>query len=169
MTGFTGLYSRATAECLATALGDMILAWTQAEEEQTRAMAAMLDIDINDALRFYQNFPNFRSRTQMLYTLLDIYPAYETIRKEVAGLGKPSKTRNRYIHGGYIQSPLDHSQIVSINYAEPDEGDSRAKPVKAEDVTGHAEAVRLRANNLRAALNIVPAYKKWSKRPVRGP
>jgi hypothetical protein len=164
---FFSVHSAEKVQGLATALGDMLLAWTEAEDAQIHAMAAMLSIHINDALRVYQKLPNFRSRTQMLYLLIELHPPYEAISAEVGGLSKLSKTRNRYVHGGFIQSISEPTDIRSIDYSERSGSPNRSKPTKPADITNHANAVRKRAKALMRILEALPVYKAWLGLPLQ--
>ncbi|WP_432200966.1 hypothetical protein ACRAQ7_01540 [Erythrobacter sp. W53] len=143
---------------LAAALGDMLLAWTAAEQAQIEAMAAMLNVAHNNCMRIYQKLPNFRSRTQMLKLLIEQNPEFEPILTEVEAISKLSKTRNRYVHGGFIESK---DEIRSVDYEKSSGHERRSVSTKPSDITNHANAVRTRAENLTGVLKSLGAYQRW--------
>jgi hypothetical protein len=153
---------------LARALGDMILAWQNAEYAQVDCFAAILNTEHYKASRLYQKLPNFRSRTQALLLLVELHPAFTAIQPHVLKLSKLSKTRNGWVHGvmlmpfGGIRSPDDLNDLRTIDLDEPSESDKRSKPIKAGDIKNHADAVRHASASLTEALKNVPAYEAWS-------
>lgn len=163
MAEFYALHDADKAPELAQALGEMLLAWNRAEEIQAQAMAAMLCIDLNDAIVLYQKYPNFRSRTQVIYSLIGLRPEFEGIRTAVEKLSGLSKTRNRYVHCTFLQDADDPKSLFSIDYGELEGSPNRTKPTKAADIGNHTRAVTRRAAELLAALKKIPHYQVWSK------
>lgn len=164
MPGFySPIRSSAKAPTLATALGDMMLAWTEAEHAQSLAFAVMLNTSLYKATRLYQKLPNFRSRTQALFALIELHPEFDSIRPSVSGLSSLSKTRNDWVHGNFIQSWETPDDIRAINLDENLESPKRSKPIKAADIHNHAEAVRVRATALETTIREAPAFAVWSE------
>ncbi|MBE5073672.1 hypothetical protein IM511_05075 [Erythrobacteraceae bacterium E2-1 Yellow Sea] len=161
MAGYYGLFLGEDAPELARALGDMILAWTNAEERQAFAFAAMLDLNPDTAIVLYQKFSNFRSRTQSLYSLIDLHPDYEPCRKPIEKISGLSMTRNRYVHCTYLQDEDNPQDIRSVDYSQIENTPKRSLPVKAADIKNHAKAVLIKADELKDALWGIPQYKVW--------
>jgi hypothetical protein len=160
------LHNAINAPELAQALGDMILAWSYAERHMSTCFAVMLNSSLYKASRLYQKLPNYRSRTQALCMLIELHPEFEPIKGDVLKLSSLSKTRNDWVHGGFIKG---HGEIRAINLDEGLGSDKRSKPIKAADITNHAKAVRERSEALNAVLKSLPEYRVWSETQPEGP
>jgi hypothetical protein len=164
-----GIYSpikqASTAPELATALGDMMLAWTAAELAQVDAFAVLLNTSHHKASRLYQKLPNFRSRTQALLVLIELHPDFDRIKPVVLKISSLSKTRNDWVHGSFIRS-WTGDDVRAVNNDEPSESPKRSKPIKAADIYNHANAVRGRALELDTELREVPAFQVWSEAQI---
>lgn len=154
------VFSGSDAPDLASALGDMMLAWGKAEEEQVLLFAAILQISGDKASRLYQKLPNFRSRTQALLTLIDLHPEYAVTKADVLKLSKLSKTRNGYVHGLFIKDQAS-SAIRLCDLDEPYTSKARMRTTKANDVRTHADAVRQAASALSASKHGLQCYRDW--------
>lgn len=153
---------------LATAIGDVILAWNMAEYDQVAMMAAMLNIPFNRASQLYHRIPNFRGRTQALYALIGCTEGFDELTAFIAKYSKLSKTRNNIVHGAFIRS-YDGKELRRISLDEPVGAPRRSIVTKANDIRQHADAVRAVAVSFREAGNAIPAYKAWLGPHPSGP
>ena len=103
---------------LATAIGDVILAWNIAEYDQVAMMAAMLNIPFDRASQLYHRIPNFRGRTQALYALMGCTDGFSELSPFIAKYSKLSKTRNAIVHGAFIRS-YSGTEIRRVRLDEP--------------------------------------------------
>jgi hypothetical protein len=147
---------------LAAAIGDVILAWTEAENAQVGLFAAMLNIPHAKASRLYQKLPNYRSRTQALCALVDLDSGFAELKTFVLKLSGLSKKRNNFIHGLYIEQ-WGGGDLRLVDLDEPSESPKRSGPTKPNDIHQHAQAVRKCVEEFRAAKNLCTAYTAWSK------
>ena len=157
---YRSIWSASDDKELATAIGDVILAWTQAEYDLVAMLAAMLDIPFNRASQLYHKIPNFRGRTQALYALMACTDGFEQFRPFIAKLSKLSKTRNEIVHGAFIRA-YEGKEIRRIRLDEPSQSDNRSVPTKAHDIFQHADTVRATCIAFKEAGNAIPAYKAW--------
>jgi hypothetical protein len=126
---------------IATALGDMILAWSRAELAQINCMGAMLGVDEDKACKLYSRLPTFRQRSLALLALIELYPRFEAVKKPLLKLNGLSKTRNDLVHGFYVKDGFGDVRVVDLK--APLDHDERSKPVVAFDVHQHAYTVRV--------------------------
>ena len=154
------IWSATDDQELATAIGDVILAWTQAEYDLVAMLAAMLDIPFNRASQLYHKIPNFRGRVQALYALMACTDGFEQLRPFIAKLSSLSKTRNAIVHGAFIRAH-DGSEIRRVRLDEPTQNDNRSVVTKAHDIHQHADTVRANCIAFREAGNAISAYKAW--------
>ena len=168
MSVYHPIWSAADDQELATAIGDVILAWNMAEYDQVAMMAAMLNIPFNRASQLYHRIPNFRGRTQALYALVGCTEGFDELCPFIAKYSKLSKTRNAIVHGAFIRS-WDGTDTRRVRLDEPSDSQHRSAPTKANDIRQHAEAVRAVAIAFREAGNAIPAYKAWLGPHPSGP
>ena len=154
------IWSASDNQDLATAIGDVILAWTQAEYDLVAMLAAMLDIPMNRASQLYHKIPNFRGRVQVLYTLMACTDVFEQFRPFISKLSSLSKTRNAIVHGAFIRA-VEGLEIRRVRLDEPSESDNRSAVTKAHDIRQHADTVRATCLAFNEAGSSIPAYKAW--------
>ena len=103
MSVYHPIFSQSDNADLASAIGDVILAWNAVEYDQVAMMAAMLGIPFDRASQLYHQIPNFRGRTQVLLALVGCTEGFEELKPFIAKYSKLSKTRNEIVHGAFIQ------------------------------------------------------------------
>jgi len=137
---------------LATALGNMVVAWARAETTIVKAYALVTNVHYNLAAAAYYNIPTFESRTKALLAMIEDreepFLEREALRDAVSALVKLAKTRNTWVHGLWI---FDQKPAVTrvFNMKHPS-ATRRATPVTANAVQQHVNAVRQRAKELEA-------------------
>jgi hypothetical protein len=160
MTAFYPIFSAYESPDLASALGDMVLAWAGAEEKQVFLFSQILNITANRAERLYQEYSNFRSRTHALETLIELHPNFASTKPLVSKLSALSMTRNLYVHGMFLQS-RDSSEIRLCNLGASESSHKRIRPTKPHDIIQHANAVRVAAWDLTSATQQIAGYEEW--------
>jgi hypothetical protein len=136
---------------LAAALGNMVIAWSYAEQALMNVMGRVTGMPLNIVLNGYYRIPTINSRMQFLAGLLERWEASKfdpaAISREIAGLGKLSATRNHWIHNEWcIGKPT--KEIVQFDQRAKIGSAQRRKTVKAADVTNHNAAVLKRCKAL---------------------
>lgn len=136
---------------LASALGDMIVAWADAEGclyDIMHRITGMSYAMINDVTA---RVPTFESRIKITQTLLERWAQddqhTQALTEAVAKLAKLSATRNRLVHGSW-RSTLDKSLTVVFDHREQIGSPKRRRTVKAHDVINHVNAVHSRIDDL---------------------
>ena len=142
-----------------------MFAWTAAEHELAASFAVILGTSVYKGSRLYQKLPNYRSRTQAMYALLELHPEFAPLREPIAKLSNLSKTRNDWVHGRFIKE-FGGKEVRSIDLDEGLDSDKRSKPVKAADIKNHANAVRAWTLRLYEARCSVPVHKAWSEAQI---
>jgi hypothetical protein len=150
---------RATdAPDLATALGDIILAWSMADSYLMQCVGAMLSLDDHKAKRVYYKIASFDARVKMILTLVDLFPDFKPICRHVLKLSSLSKRRNAYVHNAYL-AEIGGSGLWLVDYGQALDHERRSKPARPSDMHQHADAVRRSAERLYLSLREVPPYK----------
>lgn len=138
---------------LAKALGEMVVAWANAESALLWALSHAAQIDANLTLTAYYRIPTFEARTKVLRAILQDDDCRmqdrDKIDAAVEKLAKLAKARNDWTHGAYF---TDGSQIVCFDYRVAPSHPRRRKPVKAHDIANHVQAVNERTRQLEALL-----------------
>ena len=160
MSVYHPIFSQSDNADLASAIGDVILAWNAVEYDQVAMMAAMLGIPFDRASQLYHQIPNFRGRTQVLLALVGCTEGFEELKPFIAKYSKLSKTRNEIVHGAFIQQ-WGGNEIRRIKLNEPIGSERRSVQTKSSDIHQHANAVRAVFAEFREAGNAIPAYKAW--------
>lgn len=163
---YAPVWNALNAPEIATALGDMILAWSRAEHEQIVAFSIILTVPEHAGSRLYQKLPNFRSRTQALLTLVECYPEFDALKRHILKLSKLSKTRNGIVHGKII-SGNGRKDVRLIDQNEPLDSPSRSRPIKAADISNHADAVRRCCDEMHGTIRGMGPYKDWIEARIR--
>ena len=138
---------------LATALGNMVVAWAEAETILMLTLACVLDSPNADMIQVgYYRIPTFEARTKFIRTLITEWTSTEfdkdSITRAINKLSQLSTTRNGWIHGVWGISKPKNETII-WDFRAPADSDERRRPIKAIDVTNHCEAVTRRATALR--------------------
>ncbi len=135
---------------LATALGNMVVAWANAESVLCGTMSRVSGININMALMSFYRIPTFEARRKFIQAMmLEWHPKDWNkvgIEKEIDGLSDLSLTRNDWVHGVWC-SNKEKTETIIFDYRRA-EGKGRKKVVKDADVSNHVEAVRKRTKAL---------------------
>jgi hypothetical protein len=135
---------------LARELGDMVVAWANAETALSFAFAAVCKTNVNDVAGAYYRIPTFESRTKVIRAFLVHFtdPRFDAsaISLVVTKLNGLAKSRNKWIHGVWATDPRrKETFVLSLRETDPSK---RRTPVKASDVHNHVEAVRARTQDL---------------------
>lgn len=145
---------------LATAIGDVILAWTEAESIQVAMLAAMLNVPHHKGSQLYHQIPNFRARTKTLYAMATVTEGFDELTPFIARFSRLSKTRNEIVHGAFIQE-WGGTELRRVRLDEPIGSKNRSIITKPNDIKQHADAVRGVVREFQEAGNLIPAYKAW--------
>lgn len=158
MAGYYDISNLDHAPELASALGNLVVAWANAEVALAFAFAAACGINANLAHFGYYRIPTFEARTKVIRAMLleckSTKYDTEAIFKAVTKLNGLAKARNDWIHGIWSLD-RDTNQTVTFDF-RAQEHKGRVKPVKAADVLNHVEAVRARTKELRDLLPDLP-------------
>ncbi len=149
---FFGLSNLRHDPALANALGNMVVAWADAEGKLILALSCILNVtDLDMIQTAYYRIPTFEARTKFIRALALEWDSTEFDKDAIANaidkLAKLSTTRNGWIHGVWgISKPKNESFIW--DFRAPRDTPDRRRPVKAADVSNHCEAVTRRATEL---------------------
>lgn len=137
---------------LATALGNMVVAWAHAETVLLLTLARVTGASVHMAQAGYYRVPTFESRTKFILGLMaEWHPAAdfdrEEILKAVEKLSKLASARNGWVHGDWCVA-ADKSHTVIFDHRTESGSPHRRRPVKAADIRNHNEAVLKRAAEL---------------------
>ena len=160
MNVYNPIWQAADCPELASAIGDVILAWTEVEYDQVAMMAAMLNIPFNRASQLYHQIPNFRGRTKALYALISATDGFEGLKPFIARFSRLSATRNEVVHGAFIRE-IGGSEIRRVRLDEPSQSEKRSVVTKPHDIAQHAASVRVVCMEFREIGKSIPAYKSW--------
>ncbi|MEF2074955.1 hypothetical protein [Consotaella aegiceratis] len=137
---------------IATALGNMVVAWATAETALMFAMCAICEISTDMAHFGFYRIPTFEARVKFLQGMI---PAWSTtqydkdeISRTIDRISRLSATRNNWVHGVWSKH-RSTDEVVVFNFRAK-EGSGRIKPVKAQDINHHAMTLR-QATNLTAS------------------
>lgn len=138
---------------LAQALGDMVVAWSNAERAILDTLQEALGISSQAAHAMYFRIPTFESRVKVLQAILAQWkPDYSSdpevvcpqdpkeLSHIVGKLSRLSVTRNGWIHGRWAFSTRNGSLAI-IDYREEPGSPAHRRPVKAADIRNHVAAV----------------------------
>jgi hypothetical protein len=135
---------------LATALGNMVVAWARAETTMVQAYSAVSKMHYNLASAAYYNIPTFESRTKVILATIDEmpdpFPERESLRDAILALAKLAKTRNGWVHGLWVSD--QKTSVTHVFNMKKGGTDRRAIQVTANAVQQHIKAVRQRAAEL---------------------
>lgn len=140
---------------LATAIGNMIVAWAQAESHLVNVFAYATNIHHNSATIIFSRIPTFESKVKVTRAALAEWETKKfdkaKIDSEVDGLNGLSGTRNKWVHGLWCWHK-ETKETVVFNFRAAEERGGRMLPVKAHDVQDHIRAVLARIRNLAGLL-----------------
>lgn len=136
---------------LAAALGDMIVAWADAERilhDIARLLTKMEYPMIHD---IFARVPTFESRVKVVRALVERWakptPARDAVLVAIDKLSSLSKVRNRWVHGAWVKAIGEPLTVVFDARLERGKPGHR-KTVKAHDVSVHVETVHKRTWDL---------------------
>ena len=143
---------------IATAFGEMVLAWANAENVMLFTFSHAAQIDANLALLTYYRIPTFEARTKVIVSLLS-EPKCQLANRTVVlaaaeKLAKLAQARNAWIHGNFW---TDGKTVVSFDYRLQSHK-PRTRPIKSNDINLHVDAVRQRTKDLEALLPMEPYF-----------
>jgi hypothetical protein len=138
---------------LAGRLGDMVIAWSNAENALVNVFHIITNVSWAMAAAGYYRIPSFEARTKTMRAMLcewntDVYNP-GAIHRAVLKLNALSKFRNDLVHGNWAQAQ-GSGETVIFDYRELPDAAKRCRPVKAVDIKNHVEAVHLRTDQLLA-------------------
>jgi hypothetical protein len=132
---------------LAAALGDMIVAWADAERVLHDIMHRMTKMSYPMIADIFARVPTFESRVKIVQTVIDRWAFPDRDRDKVAAairkLSALSKTRNRWVHGSWVAT-IDRSLTVVFDNRERRGTSGHRRTVKAHDVALHVATVNER-------------------------
>jgi hypothetical protein len=136
---------------LAKALGNMVIAWSYAEQALMNVMGRITELPMNTVLNAYYRIPTVNSRMQFLLALLQKWekPGFDpsAISNEIEGLGKLAATRNHWIHNEWCQG-RSSKEIVQFDQRAKIGSLQRTKVIRASDVSNHNSAVLQRCQKI---------------------
>ncbi|HWK86031.1 MAG TPA: hypothetical protein VNQ34_00830 [Xanthobacteraceae bacterium] len=142
---------------LATALGDMVIAWARAETALISAFSHIAKINLNMACAAYYRIPTFEARTKFIRAMFDDWDGdsqgykKDALFEEISKLNGLARARNDWVHGNWCAND-DKTETVIFDYRRKPGEPGRRKPVKAADVRNHIMAVRERTRKIDALL-----------------
>lgn len=142
---------------LAAALGDMVVAWAEAESVLCATLARVTGMNINMCTMGYYRIPTFESRRKYLEALMAEWNAAASgfdkaaIAKEVDAISGLSKARNDWVHGVWCAS-ANKTETVIFDFRRAD-GNGRRTPVKAAAIQNHVEALNKRVARLSSLIS----------------
>jgi len=129
----------------------MVVAWAHAEHILLSALSRISGVGLNMSLAGYYRIPTFEARVKFILALI---PEWKTdkfdkdaITKAVEKLSHLSAARNQWVHGDWCANKAEMLTVIFNHRVSPDSS-KRRKPVKAQDVMNHCEAVKTRAKAL---------------------
>lgn len=133
---------------LAAALGDMVIAWSNAEQALVQVFHKLTNTSHAMATAAYYRIPTFEARTKTIRAMLsewetDQYDPAE-IQRAILKLNGLARTRNNWVHSTWLWQNGSGGTYI-CDYREEKDDPKRMRPVKAADVANHVEAVQLRA------------------------
>lgn len=135
---------------VAAALGNMVIAWANAETAILFAMAEICNLPTNMAHFGYFRIPTFEARVKFMQAMIpewDTKLDKEAISAAIENISKLAATRNGWIHGIWSEEKGPRHLVVFNFRAAENKG--RSKPVKAHDILHHTETLRTRTAELR--------------------
>jgi len=157
MAGFHALTDLSHDPKLAEALGNMVIAWAYAEQSLIGALSRISGMSLNKAQAGFYRIPTFESRIKFIRALITEWNTKEfntaAIDTAIDKLSHLSSARNHWVHGCWLATD-DYSELYVFDMRADAESDARRKPVKAADVRNHNQAVLLRADALRALIDM---------------
>ena len=137
---------------LAAALGDMLVAWSNAEDALQNVFKLMTDMSWEMIQAGYFAIPTLRSRAEFLKSMLkeweqDTYDADE-ISRQIDKLYRLAKTRNDWVHGQYAGRNFSGGTVI-FDMKEERGSNKRLRNMKTSDVRSHVDAVQKRADKIR--------------------
>jgi len=163
MAGFHALTDLSHDPKLAEALGNMVIAWAYAEESLIGALSRISGMSLNKAQAGFYRIPTFESRIKFIRALITEWNTKEfntaAIDTAIDKLSHLSSARNHWVRIKFIRALItlatdDYSELYVFDMRADAESDARRKPVKAADVRNHNQAVLLRADALRALIDM---------------
>ena len=146
--GFRSIRDLSHDRTLAAALGDMIIAWADAERVLCDITHWITKAHYPAVMDMFARVPTFEARVKIVQTLIErwTHPGKERdeVSMEVRKLSALSKTRNRWVHGAWVAT-LDLSITVIFDRRKAAGTPERRRTVKAHDVEQHINAVHDRA------------------------
>jgi hypothetical protein len=139
---------------LASALGNMLIAWAKAETALVASLAYVAGIHFNLASVAYYRIPTFESRVKVILAMIEEWDADDQTRvsltKAIKKLSSLSATRNGWVHGIWCQDETTGATVTANLRAQDN---SRITPTKSHDVNDHVRAVLRRSRDVE---NLIP-------------
>ena len=137
---------------LASALGEMVITWANADQALLGTMARVLNANLNFVQPAFYRLPTFEARIKFIRALISEWRAPKGFSKAsidtaTSKLAKLASTRNHWIHGVWCLAE-DKSETVIFDHRSPVGSPGRRKAVKAADVRNHIIAVKKRCEHL---------------------
>lgn len=158
MASFTDINSLKSHPDVAMALGEMVIAWANAETAIMFSMCAVCGVSTDMAHFGYYRIPTFEARVKFITAMI---PQWETTRYNKEAIAKAidqisglSLTRNNWVHGVWSEDNTTKGLVVFNFRARENKG--RNKPVKAHDINDHTRKLVEYTASLRGLIPDIP-------------
>jgi hypothetical protein len=142
---------------IAAALGEMVIAWANAEIGLIGALTRVSGSDnLNQMQRAYYHLPTFDTRIKYIRSLIPYWKTStfdkDAIDKCVERIGKLAAARNHWIHADWcVDTELRRPITFNHRTSAPE---AHKTVVRAHDILNHVEAVRSRNQELQTLVDM---------------
>jgi hypothetical protein len=130
---------------LAASIGDMIIAWAQAEQALSDIMHRITGMSYAMVLDVMTRITTFESKIKTVALLItrwcEASDDSKAVLEAVQKLSKLSATRNAIVHASYAVT-FDKKLTVAFDFREPEASAHRRRVIKAHDVKAHVSLVQ---------------------------
>lgn len=148
---YTNLRNLEQNPALAQALGNMVVAWSNAERALQTVLVTITDLSWSMATAGYFNIPTFESRVRFLLALAENSQSEKYDRRaiviKISKLRDLAQKRNFWVHN-FWGGTLTGRETVLFNFRAASGTSGRRTPVKAADVINHYKAVNRHTDEL---------------------
>jgi hypothetical protein len=144
---------------IATALGNMVVAWAKAETILCYTFARVFEIHPNRAFDGFYRIPTFEARVKVI---LGMVPDWQTtqydkhsIRKLIEKISAQSEARNTWIHGVWCKDKHGDETVI-FRFRKPEHSPERKMIIRVQDIKNHTASLRETVTNLAKAVGYLP-------------
>jgi hypothetical protein len=138
------------AEDIATALGQMVVAWAKAEVILSMCFARVMGIEPNRAFSPFYRIPTFESRVKVILAMIDGWGKTPYDKDKIRGLvekiSAQSEARNSWVHGIWSKNDANDDTVI-FRFRKPT-GKGRMMPIRVQDIHNHLIALRATVEEL---------------------